>query len=372
MPKSSFRVSLLRAAMVGISLLPAAAPAASPTPPAPLERVATLHVPGQPLEVFDIGYVNRHGIYALADRSNGGLDFFDTATDRYLGRAGGFAGFRKAGGGKPAGPNGVVAVGDHEFWAGDGDSSVKVVDSRTMKVVARIPTHGKARTDEIAYDPTDHLVAAVNNDDSPPFVTFISARTRKVMGRLELAHATDGAEQPLYDPATKLIYLSIPVVDRVDANGAVAVINPRNSRLVRMMPVQKCMPAGLALGPHDNLLLGCSDDGVDAGFAAHSIVMNAHSGTIVADVPVGGSDEVWSDVRHHRYYLAAVANKGGPVLGVIDSLSNRLLAAVPTGPRAHSVAVDARTGKVFVPIQASVSLAACAAGCIAVFAPKDR
>ncbi|MGH8327187.1 MAG: YncE family protein [Steroidobacteraceae bacterium] len=368
MPKSSSLISLLAATVASLSLLPATASAGSSADP--LQRIGTLHVPGQPLAVFDIGYVNQDGIYALADRSNGGLDFFSAATDKYLGRADGFTGFDKAKGTKLAGPNGVVAVGAHEFWATDGDSSVKVVDARTMKVVASIPTNGKERTDEIAYDPRDHLVVAVNNADAPPFVTFISTRTRKVVGRLELPHATDGAEQPLYDPITRLIYLSIPVVDKVDANGAVAVISPQSHELVKMLPVQKCMPAGLALGPHDNLLLGCSDDGVDAGFAAHSVVMNARSGKIEADVPAGGSDEVWSDMRNHRYYLAAVANKGGPALGVIDSLDNDLITTIPTGPRAHSVAVDERTGKVFVPIQADPSMADCTQGCIAVFAPK--
>lgn len=370
MSKSSSLMSLLAATVASLSFLPGTALAGASGDS--LERVATLHVPGQPLAVFDIGYVNEDGIYALADRSNGGLDFFDAATDKYLGRAGGFTGFAKATGTKVAGPNGVVAVGPHEFWASDGDSSVKVVDDRTMKVVASIPTNGKERTDEIAYDPHDHLIIAVNNADTPPFVTFISTRTRKVVGRLELPHATDGAEQPLYDPATKLVYLSIPVVDSVDANGAVAVINPRSHELVKMLPVQKCMPAGLALGPHDNLLLGCSDDGVDAGFPSHSVVMNARSGKIEASVPVGGSDEVWSDMHTHRYYLAAVANKGGPALGVIDSLDNRMVAAIPSGPRAHSVAVDPKTGKVFVPIQADAKTADCAQGCIAVFGPKGR
>lgn len=370
MPKSSSLISLLAATVASLSLLPATASAGSSADL--LERIGMLHVPGQPLAVFDIGYVNQNGIYALADRSNGGLDFFNAATDKYLGRADGFTGFDKAKGTKLAGPNGVVAVGAHEFWATDGDSSVKVVDARTMKVVASIPTNGKERTDEIAYDPRDHLVVAVNNADSPPFVTFISTRTRKVVGRLELPHATDGAEQPLYDPTTRLIYLSIPVVDKVDANGAVAVISPRSHELVKMLPVQKCMPAGLALGPHENLLLGCSDDGVDAGFPAHSVVMNARSGKIEADVSAGGSDEVWSDMRNHRYYLAAVANKGGPALGVIDSLDNHLITTIPTGPRAHSVAVDERTGKVFVPIEADPSMADCTQGCIAVFAPKSH
>jgi DNA-binding beta-propeller fold protein YncE len=369
-PKSISLMSLLLATAASLSLLPGTAVAGSSGDS--VERIATLHVPGQPLAVFDIGYVNQDGIYALADRSNGGVDFFDAATDKYLGRAGGFAGFNKTAGTKMAGPNGVVAVGAHEFWATDGDSSVKVIDLRAMKVVDSIPTNGKARADEIAYDPRDHLIVAVNNADSPPFATFISTRTRKVVGRLELPHATDGAEQPLYDPATKLVYLSIPVVDNVDANGAVAVINPRSHSLVKMMPVQKCMPAGLVLGPHGDLLLGCSDDSVDAGFSSHSIVMNARSGKIEADVPVGGSDEVWSDMRSHHYYLAAVANKGGPVLGVIDSLDYHVVAAIPTGPRAHSVAVDEKTGKVFVPIQANAATADCAEGCIAVFGPKGH
>lgn len=370
MPKPKSWVALLGATVASLAFFPGTTLAGSSA--GSLERIGTLQVPGQPLAVFDIGFVSRDGIYALADRSNGSLDFFDAATDKYLGRAGGFTGFAKARGTKVAGPNGVVAVGAHEFWATDGDSSVKVVDARTMKVIASIPTNGRARTDEIAYDPSDHLIIAVNNADSPPFVTFISTRTRKVVGRLRLPHATDGAEQPLYDPETRLVYLSIPVVDHVDANGALAVINPRSRKLVRMMPVQKCMPAGLALGPHDNLLLGCSDDAVDAGFPPHSIVMNARSGKIEASVPVGGSDEVWSDLRSHRYYLAAVGNKGGPALGVIDSRDNRMVAAIPTGPHAHSVAVDARSGKVFVPLRADPSMADCAHGCIAVFGPKGH
>lgn len=366
MPKSSYLVSMLAATVTSLSLLPGTALADS------IERVGTLHVPGQPLTVFDIGYVNEDGIYALADRSNGAVDFFSAASGAFLGRARGFAGINKAKGAHAGGPNGVVAVGPYQFWAGDGDSSVKVVDFRMKKVIASIPTHGKARTDEIAYDPRDHLIVAVNNADSPPFVTFISTRTRKVLGRLELPHATQGAEQPLCDPATKLIYLSIPVIDHVDANGAVAVIDPRSHQLIRMLPVQKCMPAGLALGPHDSLLLGCSDDGVDAGFPPHSVVMNARSGRIEASIPVGGSDEVWSDLRNHRYYLAAVANKGGPALGVVDSLTNRLLAAIATGPDAHSVAADGRTGKVFVPIRANAAMADCARGCIAVYGPTGH
>ena len=256
------------------------------------------------------------GVYALSDRSNGALDFFDAASGRFLGRATGFVGYSKSAGFDAAGPNGVVAVGRSEFWAGDGDSTVKAVDVRTRKVIASISTGGRKRADEIAYDPRDHLVIAVNNADDPPFVSFISTRTRRLVGRLELKRASDGAEQPVWNPASGLVYLSIPSLDGVKSKGAVAVIDPRTRKLLQLMPVAKCMPAGLALGPRDELLVGCSDDGISAGFPARSFVMSAATGRIVARLPqVGGSDEVWSDPKAGRYYLAAVANTGGPVLG---------------------------------------------------------
>jgi hypothetical protein len=356
--------------LAGLPVLPSLALAGPGS--AAIGRVATLEVPGRPLDSFDIGFVNARGVYALSDRSNAGLDFFDAASGRFLGRATGFVGYSKSAGFDAAGPNGVVAVGRNEFWAGDGDSTVKAVDVRTRKVIASISTGGRKRADEIAYDPRDHLVIAVNNADDPPFVSFISTRSRRLVGRLELKRASDGAEQPVWNPASGLLYVSIPSLDGVKARGAVAVIDPRTRKLLRFMPVAKCMPAGLALGPHDDLLLGCSDDAVAAGFPARSYVMSAATGRIVARLPqVGGSDEVWSDTKAGRYYLAAVANTGGPVLGVVDSRSNRWIANLPTGPHAHSVAADASTGRVFVPIAAG-SASGCSRGCIAVFGPHGK
>jgi DNA-binding beta-propeller fold protein YncE len=357
-------------ALAGLLVLSSSAVAGSRA--AAFGRIGTIEVPGQPLASFDIGFVNANGIYALADRSNAGVDFFESATGRFLGRATGFKGFSAAGGSDESGPNGVVAVGRNEVWAGDGDSTVKQVDLRTMKVIASVSTGGKKRADEIAYDPHDELIIAVNNADDPPFVTFISTRTRKVVGRLELKRASDGAEQPVWNPASGLVYVSIPSLDGIKARGAVAVIDPRTFRVLKFMPVERCMPAGLALGPHDDLLLGCSDDAVAAGFPARSLVMSAASGRIVARLPqVGGSDEVWSDPRAGRYYLAAASNTGGPVLGVVDSTTNRWIGNWPTGPHAHSVAADSATGRVFVPI-ASGTAGDCARGCIAVLGPRGK
>lgn len=327
----------------------------------PLERLGTLTVPGKPLTKFDIGFVNAAGIYAVADKSNHALDLFDAATGRFLGRAAGFG----------DGPKGVVAVGTSEFWAGDGDSgTVKVVDVRSHRIIASILTERGKATDELTYDPRDHLVAVVSKHHGPPFLNFISTRTRRLVGRAQLTEATDGAEQSVWDPATGLIYLSLPVLGHVEAHGAIAVIDPRTYALVKQYAVEKCVPAGLALGPGNELLVGCSDDAVAAGFAARSLIIDAATGKIDARLPqVGGSDEVWSDTTAGRYYLAAVANPGGPVLGIVDSRTGRWLANLPTGPDAHSVAADAHSGKVFVPIAASATSGACRRGCIAVYGP---
>lgn len=351
---------MLTAAMA--VLLGAATASAAPFT-APLRRVGEIAVPGQPLKTFDIGFVNAAGIYAFSDKSNHGLDLIDAATGRFLGRAGGFG---------HDGPKGVVAVGTGTFWASDGDSgTVKVVDVRTRRIVASILTERGKTTDELTYDPRDHLIAVVAKHDGPPILNLISTRSRKVVARVTLAAATAGAEQPAYVPATGLLYLSLPVLDHIKAEGAIAVINPRSHRLVKLIHVRWCMPAGLALGPHSDLLVGCSDDAVAAGFPAHSLILNARSGKIVARVTqVGGSDEVYADPRAHRYFLAAVKNPGGPVLGVINARTRRWVANLPSGPDAHSVAADPRSGKVFVPIAASPAGGACREGCVAVFAPR--
>jgi len=58
---------------------------------------------------------------------------------------------------------------------------------------------------------------------------------------------------------------------------------------------------------------------------------------------------VWFDPTSDRYFLAARLNPGGPVLGIIDGLTETFLENVGTTPGDHSVAVDPVSGEVFVP-----------------------
>src|SRR5436190_793928 len=225
-----------------------ATPVSADSSAATYHQIALITVPGAPLTSFDISVVERSSqTYYLADRSNKAVDIFDASSNTFETRVAGFVGF--TGNNDTSGPNGIVVLHDRgEVWAGDGNSTVKVIDPRT--------------------------------------------RSR-----------------------------------------------------VGLFPVQNCGPAGLTLGPKQQLLLGCGDPTAVQ-------VMDARSGDIVATIAeVSGADEVWYNPGDKHYYVAARNNPSGPVFGVIDAVTNRWIQNVPTGPNAHSIAANPINDEIFVPLR---------------------
>jgi hypothetical protein len=151
-------------------------------------------------------------------------------------------------------------------------------------------------------------------------------------------------------------------------------------------PVSNCTPAGLALGPRHEALIGCSGIfGTTPSVLSQSVVINLDSGFVDATFPqVGGSDEVWFDPATQHYYLGARSNQSSsgvvtPVLGTIDARSLQFDGTVPTSTSAHSVAADRVSHHVFVPIGFAAAGAAdptnpcpvVTKGCIAVYLPSS-
>src|SRR5262249_4961501 len=135
------------------------------------------------------------------------------------------------------------------------------------------------RADELAFDPRDRLILAVNNADTPPFASLITvdtsgglkANTAECGGsvrppcRITFKNfgpnkdtATNGAEQPVWEPKTGRFYISIPELNGVTSDGAVAKINPQTGAVEATFHVKFCQPAGLTVGPNQDLLVGCS------------------------------------------------------------------------------------------------------------------
>jgi hypothetical protein len=361
---------------------------------------------------FDISWIDQHTqLYYLADRSNAAVDVVDAKTGTFVKQIkGGFHGF--SGNNDTSGPNGVVTAG-RWLIVTDAPSRVVAIDLTTDAIVSTLSTGGAdgLRTDELAYDPEDSLILAANNADSPPFATLIRLDTTNgalsfvkkiVFNTANGVDAQNGAEQPVWDRRTGKFYISIPQVGPNEKDGGVARIDPHTGVVETVFPVSFCQPAGLTVGPRGDLLLGCSvafDNsgascstvtatgplGVGTDFTTCSpghfatpkqVIMDARNGAIDRDVfGVGGSDEVWFNSGDGRYYTASRANPQGPVLGVIDAKSQKLLQVVPTAPLGygspHSVAANRHNNHVFVPLAANNVVPNCLTGCIGVYGTSD-
>jgi hypothetical protein len=332
-----------------------------------LRQIGTISIPGEALDSFDISFVDqRTNRYFLADRSNKAIDIFDVKANAYNGRAGGFVGAVMKDGrvdNGHSGPNGVVtANGGAEIWAGDGDSTVKVF-------VDRISTGGKGRADEVGFDPKDQVFIAGNPSDEPVFLTLISTKPgHKIIGKVVLDRASDGVEQPQYFPGDGMFYVDVPELDKDKTKGALAVIDPKTAKLVKLLPVDNCVPHGLALGNAAMMFLGCGAGNPRLGLPAQLLVFDAKTGKVAASIAgVGGSDESAANNKIGHYYSALAGNPGGSILAVIDAKTNMLMQKISTSGAAHSVAASETNNHVFVPM---AKTGGPCGGCIVVFGPE--
>src|SRR6516162_3917505 len=408
----------------------------------PIKPTAFNHANG--MFSFDISFVDPvSGFYYLADRSNAALDVIDTKTDTLFGQIGGNPAFSPGfagdtGSTATSGPNGVVSASPCVFAT---DSPSRVVSFNTnvsfTAAVTAFGTGGTARADELAFDPRDRLLLVINNGDTPPFGTLINVSTSCVLSQPKRilftaangVNATNGAEQPVWDPNTQRFYVSIPEINGpgngTGPNGAVIRINPNGGAIETVYPVNFMQPAGLTLGPNGDLLVGANSvfdslgnkctavvpapqatppaaPATCTGIAApQSAICNPGRGctgnALVAVPGVGGGDEVWFNKGDGNYYVTAGNDPVGPVLGVIASGAstppNTLTQLVPTLPpvpllpgptpgtvvhsagTVHSVAASAANNHVYVPLPANNNYRDssgnnCAQGCIAVFSAQ--
>src|SRR6516164_2563970 len=400
---------------------------------------------------YDISFVDpATGDYFLADRSNVAVERVVAESIvtqiRPTGANAPFAGFTPCppppigptnpGANDCAGPNGVVAAFPFLFVT-DAPSRVLTFDLRfnPPQTVGACTTKAgdPTRADELAYDPSDGLILAINNAATPPFGTLV--KVDKTTGALTCGmnipftaangvDATNGAEQPVWDPGTKKFYLSIPRIGANPTNGGVIRISTTGT-IETTFPITFCSPAGLALGPNEDLLVGCNTIWAEDGSlwtgradlntdtaAPQLVILDAKTGTITANITGAGvGDEVWFNKGDNHYYGAASGSnlapnaitparapngvattapvltaQGAATLDVVDAVSETLDQRVPTlnvpavlapapnphpAGTAHSVAADGVTGNVFVPIGANNAVPNCLTGCITIYGRRD-
>jgi hypothetical protein len=400
--------------------------------------------PNTKLFSFDISWVDNanNGLYYLADRSNAAIDVVDTTgaftgtPDTLFGQIGGPAvGFQgDTGNTATSGPDGVTAFFPCIF-AGDGNSRVVSFNAAVSFTtpVSSMNTGGAFRADEMAFDPKDRLLLAINNAETVPFGTLINVSSTCVLSQPKTiffnsangVNATNGAEQPVWEPMTQRFYVSIPEINGVPPlaggvgpNGGVARITTTGT-IETVYPVNFMQPAGLTVGPNGDLLVGSNSVFDTSGKHCTAVVPSPNpespatetaeqegapatctgiafpqvaicnpgkgcTGNSLVSVPgVGGGDEVFFNSGDGNYYVTAGNDPVGPVFGVVASVVNTLTQLVPTLPpvpatapptppghsagTVHSIAASAASSHVYVPLPANNNYPNCAQGCIAVF-----
>jgi hypothetical protein len=394
--------SALAAASLAMTGAALAAPCTGPGAPTTTETecLTAVQIPGHPLRSFDISWVDpNRAEYYLGDRSNAGIDIIDTKSNTFKRTIPGFVGIKLNAMGNIntslSGPDGVVSHG-RWLYTGDGDSTLKVIDldAPTASAIKQsISTGGTTRVDEMALTTDGKLLLAANNAEDPPFGTLFKANgdmstsAVSIITKITVDHAIIptglglSIEQPTWEPKTARFYVSIPQINdpkgcvpfsagSTQCNGGMLVIDPTTlaaptatlgafdpTTNTGVVTLNQCGPNGATVGPHENLLLGCTPANQPSNTT--TLVINAETKNYANIGGITGSDEVWFNTGDKRYYTGSSANKVGevttPVLGVIDGTSV-LIETILQGSGSHSVAADCKRNTIFVPQVAPVSV----------------
>ena len=280
-------------------------------------QLPTIAIPGNINGGFDITFYDpgRDRIYfSDAKRGGGAIEAIDARTGTFLFSIGGFTGFDPT----PIfrGPNGVLVTNGNEAWAGDGNTTVKVMDLDAQKITdtidiskpgGNIPDGTGFRANELTFDPLDRIIV-IGVSAPVPYVAFIDQNgpaPHRVLGYLGLPDATNGGiDAPIWDPASKKIYYSAPNSNANPLAGDLLQIDPV-TRKVTAVYRGPCRFQGIVLLPGSRVMTSCGavfDLKTGAVLAGQALNPN---GTPVT------ADEIWYNPSDDRVYFG---NNQGTVI----------------------------------------------------------
>ena len=357
-----------------------------------------LSVPGIDSTVvysFDLGVVDpATGRYYVTDRTNKSIDVIDTNTPLSVTQfkqafAGCNAGTPTAPTPRPtcaganndmSGPDGIDIVGQF-LYVGD-VNALWILDKTTGGVVKKLAIPSSPtflRADEGCFDADDNLYAIATPGDEHPFMTFVDTVTQSVIGKVVMDDSTGassaGLEACTYDPRTKKFFVNndgstanprgevdgIPAATIVAMKPGPATLTFASIAGKSVYPLGACDPTGIALGPSNDLGVMCrqGNDGEPLTF----MILDRTSGNVLANVNLGGGDQITFDPVSNRWFLAdsrwtatGTSCGGGsatcpltPVVGIVDGSSRTIVGTLGNGNNAHSIAVAGTNHTVVTP-----------------------
>jgi len=351
-----------RATFVIVAAL-AAMISASPAQAGGLKQVAEISIPGDPITDIGIMTIDQTtGLGYLADKTNKSVVVFDTKTDKFVARIPGFVGLLKDG--NASGPNGVVVVGA-EVWVSDGDSMIKVINTKTGQITGTVATGGTKRANGMALGEDIGVVIVANSNDDPPFLSFIStAPDHKILAKIPIPESGENLERSAYHAPSRMFYTAIPV-SRADATkGLLAQTDPKNGKLVKLHELE-CHPHSLSIVSDSTIFLGCSRaHGPSPQPGGDMAIFDIAAGKVETYLTgFGGNGGSTANRKLGQYYHST----SGGTLMVVDTQTKKGLQQMPTSNGARSLDVSLANNRVYV---ATTAKELACRGCIVVYAPE--
>jgi len=292
------------------------------TAEAPLRVITDVRLPGSASRFDYQSLESASGRLFISHMGAGQLLVFDVRAGKVIGNLDGFPTV-----------TGVLAVpAEHRAYASAaGDPAVVVVDDSTLRIVARVP--GPRFPDGIAYAPAERRVFVSDESGGRDFV--IDARTNTVVAQIELGGEAGNTQ---YDAGSHCVIVAVQTANQL------AFIDPATSAIVRRITLDKAVrhPHGVYIDATNRLAFIA---GEESGTLS---VLDLRSLRLRQVLPIGTDPDVLAfDPALGRLYVAAES-------GVVAVFEEREGSLVQLGwyraPKAHSVAVDPATHRVYLPL----------------------
>jgi len=292
------------------------------TAEAPLRVVADVPLPGSASRFDYQSLAPASGRLFISHMGAGQLVVFDLRAGRVIANLDGFATV-----------TGVLAVPvEHRAYASaTGDHAVVVVNDSTFQIVARVP--GPRFPDGIAYAPAERRVFVSDESGRRDFV--IDAVTNTVVAQIELGGEAGNTQ---YDAGSHCVVVAVQTANQL------AVIDPATATIVRRITFDKAVryPHGFYIdAPHRLAFISGQESGTLG-------VLDLRTLQLRQVLPIGSDPDVLAfDPTLGRLYVAAES-------GVVAVFEERDGSLAQLGwyraPKAHSVAVDPVTHRVYLPL----------------------
>jgi DNA-binding beta-propeller fold protein YncE len=226
----------------------------------------------------------------------------------------------------------LVRRTNHGFTTNGRDSTSTMFDLTTLAVIKTIHA-GIDGLDGFMYDDATNKMLAIDHSRPIGTATVIDAESGDVVGRVEL---TGSAPEGGVSDGQGRIYINVENKSELD------VVDDKTWKVVATWPLAPCEgPTGIAMDRETRrIFVGCS---------GQSVVVDANSGKIVAQIPNGrGVDAFGWDQSQKLMYIPAGGSGDVTVVHEDSPDTYTVVATVPTMAGARTLAVDEKTHTAYV------------------------